>query len=115
MVQSVEQRHRLGKASAGERSRVQIDLARAELTLEETEHLLGNGRRQLAVMWGAFEPDFVRVQADVYRLDAEPEFASLDQSIERNPAITRLATVERLSAARLLLARRHPIFSSTCI
>lgn len=104
-VRAVEQRHRLGKAPAGELGRVQIELARAELALEETDHLLGNGRRQLAVMWGAFEPDFAQVQAELYALETDPDFAMLDQSIERNPAIARLATVERLGAARALLAR----------
>ena len=102
---AVEQRYRIGKAPAAERSRVQIDLARAELALEETDHLLSNGRRQLAVMWGAFDVDFDTVQADLFKLDPEPDFAALDQSLERNPALARLATQARLSDARLLLAR----------
>jgi cobalt-zinc-cadmium efflux system outer membrane protein len=104
-LQSVEQRHRVGKAPAAERSRVQINLARAELELEETDHQLHNGRRQLAVMWGTFEPDFETVQADIFRLDTEPDFSVLDQAINANPAIARLATTERLSEARRLLAR----------
>lgn len=104
-AQSVDQRYRLGKAPAAERSRTQIDLARAELFLEETEHRLGNGRHRLAVMWGVFEPDFQAVQADVFRLAAEPEFAVLDQALERNPALVRLATLERLAEARSALAQ----------
>ncbi len=104
-LKSVEQRYRIGKAPAAERSRVQIDLARAELALEETDHLLNNGRRQLAVMWGAFDADFTSVQADLFKLDKEPAFAALDQAIEGNPALERLATSQRLSDARLLLAR----------
>ncbi len=104
-VQSVEQRYRIGKAPAAERGRVQIDLVRAELALEETDHLLNNGRRQLALMWGDFEADFDVVQADVFQLESEPEFAALDQAIERNPALARLATVERLGAARVALAQ----------
>lgn len=102
---AVAQRVKVGKTPTAELARARTDLARAELALEETEHLLGNGRRQLVVMWGAFEPDFARVQADIQTLDTEPDFATLDQSIERNPAIARLATLERLSAARTLLAR----------
>ena len=104
-LEAVDRLYRVGKAPQAERSRAQIELARAELMLEETVHLLDTGRRRLAVMWGAFEPDFAQVQADIYRLDAEPDFVALERSIERNPAIVRLATVERLSAARLLLAR----------
>lgn len=104
-LKSVEQRYRIGKAPAAERSRVQIDLARSELALEETDHLLNNGRRQLAVMWGAFDADFTTVQADLFKLDKEPAFAALDQAIDGNPTLARLATSQRLSDARLLLAR----------
>ena len=104
-AQAVEQRHRLGKTSAAELARARIDLARAELALEETDHLLGNGRRRLAVLWGAFEPDFAQVRADMFRLDAEPDFTTLESIIDNNPAIARLATSERLGEARLLLAR----------
>jgi cobalt-zinc-cadmium efflux system outer membrane protein len=104
-LQSVGQRYRLGNTPAAERSRVQIDLARAELALEETDHLLSNGRRQLAVMWGAFDADFTSVQGDLDTLQAEADFTTLEQSIERNPAIARLATSARLSEARLALAR----------
>ncbi len=104
-LQAVEQRQRVGKAPPAERRRVQIELARAELALEETAHLLKVGRRQLAGLWGAFEPDFSRVQADLFGLEAEPDFAVLDRMIERNPAIARLATSARLGDARLLLAR----------
>ncbi len=105
MLRSVEERHRLGKAPAAELSRARIDLARAELALEETGHLLGKGRHRLSVMWGEFQPDFASAQADVFRLETEPDFAALDQAIERNPAIARLATAERLGVARASLAR----------
>jgi cobalt-zinc-cadmium efflux system outer membrane protein len=104
-LQSVDQRYRIGKAPAAERSRVQIELARAELAQEETGHLLLNGRRELAVMWGEFRPDFEHVQADIFRLETEPDFASLDARIANNPAVARLATSQRLSKARLFLAR----------
>ncbi|MDH3979047.1 MAG: TolC family protein [Gammaproteobacteria bacterium] len=104
-LQSVERRHRVGKAPAAERSKARIDLARAELALEETDHLLINGRRELSVMWGEFQSDFETVQADIFHLDAEPDFTSLDLRIEHNPAIARLATQQRLSKARLSLAK----------
>lgn len=104
-LQSVQQRYHVGKAPAAERSRARIDLAQAELALEESEHLLLNGRRELSVMWGEFEPDFVRVQADIFNLAAEPDFATLKRHIENNPAVARLATEQRLSQARLVLAK----------
>jgi cobalt-zinc-cadmium efflux system outer membrane protein len=104
-VQAERKLHRVGKAPAAERSKVQIDLARAELAMKETRHLLMSGRRELSVMWGEFQPDFENVQADIFHLDAEPDFTSLDLRIEHNPAVARLATRQRLSKARLLLAK----------
>lgn len=104
-LETVQRRQRAGKAPAAESNRAQIGLARAQLALEETEHLLANGRRQLAVLWGDFEPDFERVRADIFRLQAMLDFPELERMIERNPALARLATRARLSEARLLLAR----------
>jgi cobalt-zinc-cadmium efflux system outer membrane protein len=103
-LQSVEQRYRIGKATAADRSKARISLAQAELALEETDHQLINGRRELSVMWGDFHPDFETAQADIFSLGTEQDFAYLDRHIENNPAVVRLATEQRLSKARLLLA-----------
>lgn len=107
---AVERRVAVGKAPKAELSRVVIDLARARLALEETEHVIATGRRHLAVLWGAFEPGFSAVAADLTRLADEPSLASLEQALVRNPALARLATVERLADARrrLATARRTP-------
>ena len=109
-LRAVRQRVDVGKAPKAERSRVEIGLARAELSLEETQHLLAVGRRQLAVLWGDMEPHFTGVSADLAKLSVEPEFMALEQALERNPALVRLATAERLADARLRLAqaRREP-------
>lgn len=104
-LRTVEQRYRIGKTPEAELNRARIDLARAELLLEEVHHLLQVGRRQLAVTWGEFEPGFQRVRADLFELEAVPAFSTLEQAIQRNPAIERLATAERLADARLALAR----------
>ncbi|MBZ0071122.1 MAG: TolC family protein [Gammaproteobacteria bacterium] len=101
---AVERRHRAGKAADAERGRAQIALARAELALEETDHLLFNGRRDLAVLWGVFPPAFERVHAELVHLEAEPTFDELEQRLARNPAVAQLATAERLAEARRQLA-----------
>ena len=88
-LKSVQQRYRLGKAPAAERSRVQIDLARAELALEETDHLLRDGRRQLAILWGDFDADFELAQAQPFELQPDADFAELDRALERNPVLAR--------------------------
>lgn len=104
-LQAVERRYEIGKAPEVERSRVQINLAKAELALEETDHLLANGRRQLSVLWGELEPGFSSAQADLFQIHDEPDYATLEQRIEQNPVLARLATAERLANARLQLAR----------
>lgn len=104
-LDAVNKRIRVGKAPKAQRSRVEIDLGRAQLALEETEHQMRVARRRLAVLWGAFEPGFRQVGAELLRLDPEPEFAALSQRLENNPALARLATVERLADARVRLAR----------
>ncbi|MFU8838396.1 MAG: TolC family protein [Thiohalomonadaceae bacterium] len=104
-LNAVQRRHAVGKAAAAEVNRVQIDLVRAELGLEESEQRLNNGRRALAVLWGAFEPDFEQVQASLFKLEAVPAFATLDARIEANPDLVRLATLQRLGKARQQLAQ----------
>lgn len=104
-LRAVRRRVDIGKAPKAERSRVEIGLARAELSLEETDHLLTVGQRQLAVLWGELEPHIAGVSADLAKLSAEPEFTALEQALARNPALVRLATAERLAATRLRLAR----------
>lgn len=104
-LRAVERRQAFGKATAAERARAGIELARAELDLEEYTHRLDTGRRRLAVLWGGFDADFSHVAADLTRLDPEPDFAALDGALDANPAIARLATAERLAAARALLVR----------
>lgn len=104
-LRSVEQRYRVGKAPAAERNGARIALAQAELLLEETHHLFDNGRRQLSVLWGKFEPDFETVRADLFSLEPVPAYATLEQALESNPAIERLATAERLAEARVALAQ----------
>ena len=104
-LQAVNQRIRVGKAPTAQRGRVEIDLGRAQLALEETEHLMRVARRRLTVLWGEFEPDFQRVSAELLQVEAEPDFQAMEQRLENNPALARLATVERLAAARTRLAR----------
>lgn len=104
-LKAVELRFKAGKAGAGERSRTQISFARAELALEETSHLLASSHRQLAVLWGEFKPTFSTVVADLLHLQPEPDYDVLEKALDRNPALVRLATVERLADARVRQAQ----------
>lgn len=103
-LEVVERRFKVGKAAKADRSRAQIDLARAELEQEETEHLIASARRSLAILWGEITPDFQQVHADLYRLEPTPDHAALEQLVEQNPSLVRLATQQRLADARIRLA-----------
>ncbi|MCG7985385.1 MAG: TolC family protein [Candidatus Thiodiazotropha lotti] len=102
---AVKRRLRAGKADKAEIKRAEIGIARAELMLEETGHLLSNGRTQLAVLWGEIEPDFQQVVDNLFHMPDVAEFAALERLINNNPTLARLATQERLVDARLQLAR----------
>lgn len=103
---AVAQRFRAGKATKAEIKRAEIGIARAELMFEETDHLLRNGRSQLAVLWGEIEPDFQQVVNNLLQIPEEvADFSDLERLLDNNPSIVRFATQERLAGARLQLAR----------
>ncbi len=101
----VEKRFQLGRAPAAEFGRAQIGLAQAELALEETEHQRANGRRQLSMLWGDLEPGFGVARADLFALNEEQDFATLEHQLEANPTLVSLATEARLAKTGLEIAR----------
>lgn len=100
----VRKRSKIGKAANADLNRAKIDLARAELGMEAAEHLITNTRHSLARMWGDLDADIDQVIADLYRLEAVPDIASLDVLIEKNPSLVKFATQQRLAEARIRLA-----------
>ncbi|MCU7845194.1 MAG: TolC family protein [Candidatus Thiodiazotropha sp. (ex Monitilora ramsayi)] len=100
----VQQRFRLGKAAAAELNGARINLVRAELALEGTDHQLASTRRALAVLWGELTPGFQTVTGNVFALAPTPDIATLDQLLEQNPSLVRFATQRRLAETRLRLA-----------
>jgi cobalt-zinc-cadmium efflux system outer membrane protein len=67
-------------------------------------------RYNLAALWGAAEPDFGSVAADLYQLPAVPDYQGLLASLEDTPDLNRYLSEARLhdSEARLALAGRSP-------
>lgn len=102
---AVQRRLRAGKATKAEINRAKIGVARAELLLEETNHLLLTSRTRLGVLWGEFSPTFKQVSNNLLVLSEIPDYAALERLIDNNPALALLATQERLADARLQLAR----------
>lgn len=101
----VERRVKAARDPEVELVRAQIDLSRAELGVRLAEDRVRIAQRKLAAMWGAMEPDFERIQADLFDL---PNIESLSQRTERivNSADFLLfATEIRQREAEVELAR----------
>ena len=100
----VQQRFRIGKTAAAELNGAHINLVRAELALEGTDHQLASTRRALAVLWGELTPGFQAVTGNVFAMAPVPDIATLEQLLEQNPSLVRFATQQRLAETRLRLA-----------
>ena len=104
-LEASEQRFAAARVPEVEVNRARINLARARLDEEHAEHELRASRRQLAAMWGDTEPDFGRVEADLYRLPDIGRFDDLLARLERNPDALRYASQARLWDAEIRLAQ----------
>jgi len=103
--EAVEQRVQAGKAPVAERRRASIALARARLDLENAKYKLEISRLKLSTMWGETIARFSTAQANLYALNPVNNFGELQSFLERNPELIRFATEQRVSEARINLAR----------
>lgn len=74
----------------GNRARVEISQARIEFA--SAERALEAARYRLAMLWGAEEPDFVRVGGDLYSRPSLPELGELERRLLTRPDLSRWAT-----------------------
>jgi len=107
---AVTRRVEAAKSPAAELDRTVVALERAQIADAHVEHLLVVARYNLAALWGAAEPDFGSVAADLYQLPAVPDYQGLLASLEDTPDLNRYLSEARLhdSEARLALASRNP-------
>jgi len=101
----VERRVKAARDPEVELVRASIELSRAELGLRVAEDRVRIARRKLAAMWGANEPDFDRIEADLFDL---PNIDSLQQRTQRiadNADFLLFATEIRQREAEVELAR----------
>jgi cobalt-zinc-cadmium efflux system outer membrane protein len=103
-VDAVQLRVDAGKTPIAERRRVAIELARAELELEHAEHELRASRMNLTTLWGETQQQAFTAQEDLFALTAIPEFSELARKLNRNPELTRFASIRSLDEARVRLA-----------
>ena len=79
-MSEVERRVKAARDPEVELARAQIDLSRAELGVRVAADRVRIAQRKLAAMWGAAEPDFERIEANLYEL---PKIENLQQRTEK--------------------------------
>lgn len=95
------------RAPEVELRRARVTSARAAVEQEHAEHELLTSRRKLAAMWGAAEPTFERVSADLYALPPSEGYEELVVRLAASPDFARFASEERLRDAELRVAEAH--------
>jgi cobalt-zinc-cadmium efflux system outer membrane protein len=103
-LDAVKERVDAGRAPDADLSRAEADRARARLISEDIEHELVTSNHRLSAQWNQFEPDFLRVEGDIYRLPTPDSFATLLAQLDRNPDLLKFLTQRRLREAELRLA-----------
>jgi cobalt-zinc-cadmium efflux system outer membrane protein len=103
-VEQVRERIRIGAAPDYELWRAEIQVSRAAIEREHAEHELASARVRLTATWGATEPEFERVSAELFELPGTHSFEQLKALVDGSPAIQRMLSRERLAAARMQLA-----------
>jgi cobalt-zinc-cadmium efflux system outer membrane protein len=107
---TVQERILAGRTPEAQLRRVEIDLAHHELEVEHTRHELETSRVNLSTLWSELQPDFDRVEADIFSTENLPDFAVLTDLLDRNPELIRHIKSEDLARARIKLmqSRRNP-------
>lgn len=107
---AVKRRVEAAKSPEAELDRSAVALERARIADAHAEHELLAARYDLAASWGAAEPDFTEVAADLYLLPTVADYPELVAALERTPDLSRYLTEARLrdSEVTLALASRRP-------
>lgn len=107
---AVKRRVEAAKSPEAEQDRSAVALERARIADAHAEHELVAARYELAASWGAVEPDFTEVVADLYSLPPVAEYPALLAALDRTPDLNRYLTEARLrdSEITLALANRRP-------
>jgi cobalt-zinc-cadmium efflux system outer membrane protein len=109
-VGTVQERILAGRTPEAELRRVEIDVAHHELDVEHARHELETSRVNLSTLWSELQPNFDRVEADIFSTENLPDFAVLTDLLDRNPELIRHIKSEDLARARIKLmeSRRKP-------
>lgn len=105
MIKSIEHRVRVGKSSDAELRLGQIALARSKMELKHVTHELKSARVKLSTLWGETQPTFDKAHAALFNLQEITQLPHLEKLLAHNPDLVHFATKQRLTEARLRLAK----------
>ncbi len=106
----VGERVEAGKVSPVERTKANVELAQADLSLEQANRAVTAARVRVASNWGSTDPQFESLGGDFDHIEPPPLLEVLLERVEQNPDIARWAAEAALRQAeiKLALAQRIP-------
>jgi outer membrane protein, heavy metal efflux system len=97
--EAVSQRVQTGKIAAIEEVKAKVALSNYKIELENTKLALKQARRNLARTWGDIEPDFEKVEGDLFKISPAPEIETLQYKVLGTSYFKRWdAQLDRLQA-----------------
>lgn len=94
-----------GRTAEADLLRAKVALARTEITTRKTRQKFNGERTKLSAFWAETAPTFTQVQANLFKLPALPELASLINQLDKNPDLAVLGDEIHLRAAQLRQAQ----------
>jgi len=110
MLQIVQRRVAVGRASQAEQSSAAVALLRTKLVGKRLLYMMAGARVNLSILWGSTTPDFTFVAGNIDSLPPLPAYAELKARLTDNPELRRIVSNGRILNAQRQLAqsRRRP-------
>jgi cobalt-zinc-cadmium efflux system outer membrane protein len=105
----VEERAKAGATPEAEVKRAQAAAEQAKLTLLAEQQRLTYLKMALSALWGLTDPDFDKVEGDLFQFGEDVPFNKLYAKVKKNPAIAIFASESRLKEAEIRLAQTQSI------
>lgn len=106
---NIKKRAEAGGVSELEETKAKVLLARAHIVKEHRKHQLLTSKKELSAFWGADDPKFTSINADLFQNIELPDLETLDATIDQSLEIKRWVNEKRLREAEQRLARAKSI------
>ncbi|MGR3319783.1 MAG: TolC family protein [Candidatus Anammoxibacter sp.] len=89
VLETVSARVKAGKGFPVEKTRAKVTLSTSTIKLKKAQSVLEAARRNLAFLWGNYNPGFVKAEGDLYITKGIPSLNELNDKISQNPDMAR--------------------------